>query len=131
MLSAATSTAPSASNRRTSTASRRAGGASRSIFEPASVLMPATLNRFFTAKGTPASVMRARRGLWSTALARLSARSASTAVQALICGSVAAMRSRLACTAARALKAPLRTARAMAVASINPSFIPPPAARRA
>ena len=37
MLSAPTSTAPAASRRRTSTASRAAGAASRSIFEPASV----------------------------------------------------------------------------------------------
>jgi hypothetical protein len=44
----------------------------RSIFDPASVAMPATSNRFFTAKGTPASGMRLRRGLASTSAARLS-----------------------------------------------------------
>ena len=49
-------------------------------------------NRFFTAKGTPASVMRSRRGCASTTAARFSARSASTLVKALTRPSVAAMR---------------------------------------
>ena len=55
MLSAPTRTAPAASRRSISVASRAAGGASRLIFEPASVGNPAMSNRFFTANGTPAS----------------------------------------------------------------------------
>jgi hypothetical protein len=45
-----------------STASAVAGRASRSIFEPASVVRPATSNRFFTAKGTPSSGSACGRG---------------------------------------------------------------------
>src|SRR3984885_15000065 len=55
MLSAPTSTAPAASSRSTSAASRGAAGRSRLIFDPARVGRPLTSNRFFTAKGTPAS----------------------------------------------------------------------------
>src|SRR5579871_2887484 len=55
MLSAPTSTAPAASSRSTSVASREAAGRSRLIFDPARVGSPLTSNRFFTANGTPAS----------------------------------------------------------------------------
>src|SRR5579871_278664 len=55
MLSAPTSTAPAASIRSIRVASRGAGGRSRLIFEPARVGIPFTSNKFFTAKGTPAS----------------------------------------------------------------------------
>src|SRR3569833_2136531 len=55
MLSAPTSTAPAASIRSIKVASRGAGGRSRLILEPARVVRPCTSNKFFTAKGTPAS----------------------------------------------------------------------------
>src|SRR5579862_159746 len=77
MLSVPTSTAPAASRRSTSVASRDAGGRSRLIFDPASVGSPSTSNRFFTAKGTPASGPAAVPALRS-------ARCSSTAVKALI-----------------------------------------------
>ena len=69
MFSAPTSTAPAASSRRTSAASRAAGGRrARSSSRPA-WCRPATSNRFFTAKGTPASGSGARRG-WRVDLGR-------------------------------------------------------------
>ena len=55
MLSAPTSTAPAASSRSISVASRVTARRSRLIFEPARVVRPLTSNRFFTANGTPAS----------------------------------------------------------------------------
>src|SRR6266481_1922326 len=55
MLSAPTSTAPAASMRSISVASREAGLRSRLIFDPARVESPCTSNRFLTANGTPAS----------------------------------------------------------------------------
>ncbi len=55
MLSAPTSTAPATSIRSIKVASRFAGARSRLIFDPARVERPCTSNRFFTAKGTPAS----------------------------------------------------------------------------
>src|SRR5258705_11487475 len=85
MLSAPTSTAPAASIRSIKVASRLAGGRSRLIFDPARVERPCTSNRFFTAKGTPASAPT----LWpaeiaaSMAFARVRARSAVTSVNAL------------------------------------------------
>ena len=106
MLSAPTSTAPARSSRRTSSASAFAGAASRSIFEPASVAMPAMSNRFLTAKGTPSSgSSRVRSAVAeaseaSTCAARRSARSRSTAVKALTRPSVASMRARLASASA-------------------------------
>src|SRR6476660_2944886 len=54
MLRAPTRTAPAASSRLMIVASRFAGGASRLILAPASVVRPAISNRFFTANGTPA-----------------------------------------------------------------------------
>jgi hypothetical protein len=80
-------------------------------------------NRFFTAKGTPSSGSSRVRAPFaeaseaSTCAARRSARSASTDVKALTLPSVASTRSRLACTSAVALAAPVRTASTMAVAS--------------
>src|ERR1700676_4059882 len=55
MLSAPTSTAPAASIRSISVASRGDGFNSRLIFDPARVDSPCTSNRFFAANGTPAS----------------------------------------------------------------------------
>src|SRR5215213_11266741 len=55
MLSAPTSTAPRASMRSISVASRGDGARSRLIFDPARVERPFTSNRFLTANGTPAS----------------------------------------------------------------------------
>src|SRR5450432_4063756 len=55
MLSAPTSTAPAASIRSISVASRGDGFKSRLIFDPARVESPCTSNRFLTANGTPAS----------------------------------------------------------------------------
>src|SRR5579871_3999637 len=84
MLSAPTSTAPAASIRSIRVASRLAGRPSRLIFDPARVASPFTWNRFFTAKGTPASGPT----LWpaaiaaSTARALARARSAVTSVKA-------------------------------------------------
>jgi hypothetical protein len=49
MLSAPISTAPFALRRPTAVASAFAGGRSRSIFEPLSVVSPSMSNRFFTA----------------------------------------------------------------------------------
>src|SRR5262249_31897389 len=85
MLSAPTSTAPAASMRSISVASREAGGRSRLIFDPARVEIPFTSNRFFTAKGTPASgpalLPASIAASISRALAR--ARSAVTSVKEL------------------------------------------------
>src|SRR6202030_2726352 len=55
MLSAPTRTAPAASIRSISVASRVDGLLSRLIFDPARVASPCTSNRFLTANGTPAS----------------------------------------------------------------------------
>src|SRR5215475_2810234 len=94
MLSAPTSTAPAASIRSISVASRGARGRSRLIFEPARVEIPFTSNRFFTAKGTPASgpglLPAATPASTCRALAR--ARSAVTSVKELRTPSCCAMR---------------------------------------
>src|SRR4051794_11616127 len=84
MLSAPTMTAPAASRRSISVASRVDGGRSRLIFEPARVARPLMSNRFFTAKGTPASgpALVPPRITASTARARARARSAVTSVKA-------------------------------------------------
>ena len=60
MFSAPTSTAPAASNRRISGASRVAGARSRLINDPARVGSPAMSNRFFTANGIPPNGPAAR-----------------------------------------------------------------------
>src|SRR5947209_10269684 len=104
MLSAPTSTAPEASMRSTSVASREAGERSRLIFDPARVGNPLTSNRFFTANGTPASgpgFFPAARAA-SMARARARARSATTSVNAFRTGLCAAIRASAASTAASA-----------------------------
>src|SRR5258707_5778411 len=82
MLSAPTQTAPAASRRATSVASLRAGGRSRLIFEPASVVTPSRSKRFFTANATPAKGP-------SSDFARRRARASVTSVKALIAASFA------------------------------------------
>ena len=124
MLSAPTSTAPAPSRRRTNAASLRAGALSRSILEPANVAMPEMSNRFLTANGTPSNgSSRVRSPLAeaseaSTCDARRSALACTTSVNALMRLSVAAMRSRLACTSATALTSLARTASAIEDASL-------------
>src|SRR5579871_5375329 len=85
MLSAPTSTAPAASIRSIRVASRLAGGRSRLIFDPARVASPFTANKFFTAKGTPASgpTLSPAAIAASTARALARARSAVISVKAL------------------------------------------------
>ena len=85
MCSAPHITAPAARMRRTRKASRLAGGLSRSIFEPASVVTPSKSNRFFTATGTPASGPGSRPAATasSTASASARARAAVISVKAL------------------------------------------------
>src|ERR1700759_5027673 len=104
MLSAPTSTAPAASKRSIRVAWRDAGLRSRLIFEPARVLIPFTSNRFFTAKGTPASGP----GFFpadiaaSTSRAFARARSAVTSVKELrrpSCLAIRASASSVACSA--------------------------------
>src|ERR1700761_4241731 len=121
MLSAPTSTAPAASIRSISVASRDAGGWSRLILEPARVGSPCTSNRFFTANGTPASAptlcpaaMEA-----STARALVRARSAVTSVKAFSTPSCAAIRANTASVASNAEKVLFLTAWAMAVAVMS------------
>src|SRR5260370_15427968 len=118
MLSAPTSTAPAASSRAISVASRAAGAHSRLILEPASVGSPATSNRFLTANGTPASGPSSRPSSRALSITRAlaSARSPSTAVKALSTGLSAAMRARATRTTALALVRPSRTAAAISVA---------------
>src|SRR5258706_534908 len=55
MFSAPIRTAPARRRAATACASRRAGGRSRLILEPASVVIPATSKRSLTANGSPAS----------------------------------------------------------------------------
>src|ERR1700733_4604977 len=80
MLSAPTSTAPAASSRSTSVASRDAAAKSRFIFDPARVERPLTSNRFFTANGTPESDP----GFFPAAIAASTARAFSRARSAVI-----------------------------------------------
>src|SRR4051794_34963440 len=82
MLSAPISTAPAASIRSISVASREDGAKSRLIFEPARVGKPCTSNRFFTANGTPASGPALFPAATAASIARalLRARSAVTSV---------------------------------------------------
>ena len=87
-----------------------AGGRSRLMNEPARVGRPATSNRFFTAKGTPAS------GPVGLVAARARARSATMSVKALSVPSWRAMRSSAACTVAVAVVRPVVTSAAMAAA---------------
>jgi len=118
MLRAPTSTAPFASSRAISVASRGAGARSRLILEPASVGSPATSNRFLTANGTPASAPSGWPASRAASIARAlaSARSSSTAVKALSTGLSAAMRASAARTTALALVCPSVTAAAISLA---------------
>src|SRR5712675_499500 len=104
MLSAPTSTAPAASMRSISVASRGDGGRSRLIFEPARVESPGTSNRFLTANGTPASgpafFPAATAASMARALAR--ARSAVTSVNAFRTGLCFAIRANAASVMASA-----------------------------
>src|SRR5882757_9756209 len=124
MLSAPTSTAPAASSRSISVASRDAGGRARLIFDPARVARPLTSNRFFTAKGTPASgptsfpeAIRA-----STARAFARARSAVTSVNAFRTGSCLLIRASAASVTSSADILRLATACAIAAAD-SPSAL--------
>src|SRR5437868_360730 len=104
MLSAPTSTAPAASMRSISVASRGDGAKSRLIFDPARVARPFTSKRFFTANGTPASGPT----LWpaaiaaSTARAVARARSAVMSVKEFRTGSCLAIRAKAASVASSA-----------------------------
>src|SRR6516162_1316260 len=118
MLSAPIRTAPAPSIRSIKAASRAAGGRSRLIFEPARVERPATSNRFFTAKGTPASGPAARPAATaaSIALAFVRARSAVTSVNELRMVSCCLIRASAASVTSSADIFPLATARAISVA---------------
>src|SRR4051795_4333809 len=104
MLRAPTNTAPCASIRSISVASRDDGARSRLIFDPARVARPLTSNRFFTANGTPASGPT----FWpaaiaaSTARALARARSAVTSVKELSTESCLAIRASAASVASSA-----------------------------
>src|SRR5882672_10123232 len=124
MLSAPISTAPAASSRSISVASRDAGASSRLIFDPARVARPLTSNRFFTAKGTPASgpasLPEAIRASTARAFAR--ARSAVTSVNAFRTGSCLLIRANAASVTSHADILRLATACAIAAAD-NPSAL--------
>src|SRR6201996_3983076 len=121
MLSAPTRTAPAASRRSINVASRAAAAWSRLIFEPARVGRPFTSNRFFTAKGTPASGP----GFFpaaiaaSTARAFVRARSAVTSGKEFSTGACLAMRASAASVASSADNFLSLTARAMSSADIT------------
>src|SRR5689334_924456 len=121
MLSAPTSTAPAASMRSISVASRLAGARSRLIFEPARVGRPATSNRFFTAKGTPASGPTVLPAAMSASIARAlaRARSAVTSVKELRMPSCCLMRASAASVASSADILRPATALAISVAVIS------------
>src|ERR1700742_2126912 len=119
MLSAPTSTAPAASRRSISVASRAAFGRARLILEPATVESPSTSNRFFTAKGTPASGSCDLSRIVSIACAFARARSAVTAVKALSVGLSLAMRASASSTTPVALAAPEVTACAISAAEAH------------
>ena len=114
MLRPPTRIAPAASSLRISEPSRVAIGPSLLIFDPARVGWPLMSNRFLTANGTPSIGPRCRPRSISTA--RMRARSAMTSVKALMVGSAAAMRARVASITASALTLPDITAPAISVA---------------
>src|SRR5512140_780020 len=121
MLSAPTRTAPAASIRSIKVASRFDAARSRLIFEPARVGRPATSNRFFTAKGTPASgptVLPAAMSA-STARAFARARSAVMSVKELRTPSCCLMRASAASVASSADILPRATALAISEAVIS------------
>src|SRR3984957_9446386 len=124
MLSAPTRTAPAASIRSISVASRGDGLLSRLIFDPARVASPCTSNRFLTANGTPASgpgffpaVTAA-----SIACAFERARSAVTSVKALRMGLCFAIRASAASVTASADSLRPATAEAISAAD-SPSLL--------
>src|SRR5208282_1198760 len=121
MLSAPMRTAPAASSRSIRGASRLAGGASRLIFDPASVGSPATSKRFLTANGTPASGGRRspRPPASSSDRVRRSARCSVSAVKELMSGSRARMRANVASTMLEALLRPAATAATMSAAVLQ------------
>ena len=97
-----------------------AGGASRLILEPASVVSPAISNRFLTANGTPARGPSGSRGRASSmARARARARSSVTAVKALNCGPRSRMRASAAATMLAAVLRPAATAAAISAAVLH------------
>src|SRR5882672_5287677 len=118
MLSAPTSTAPAASIRSISAASRGDGFRSRLIFDPARVERPCTSNRFLTANGTPASgptfLPAAMAASIAFALAR--ARPAVTSVKEFRTGSRLAIRASAASVAVAADILRLATACAISAA---------------
>src|SRR5712675_1953482 len=124
MLSAPISTAPAPSSRSISVASREAGARSRLIFDPARVARPLTSNRFFTAKGTPASgpesLPEAIRASTARAFAR--ALSAVTSVNAFSTGSCLLIRANAASVASSADIFRLATACAIPAAD-SPSVL--------
>src|SRR5882757_1027623 len=124
MLSAPTSTAPAASSRSISVASRDAGGRARLIFDPARVARPLTSNRFFTAKGTPASGPASLPEAISASTARAfaRARSAVTSVNAFRTGSCLLIRASAASVAESADMLRLATACAIPAAD-SPSAL--------
>src|SRR3954468_13493741 len=119
MLSAPTKTAPAASSRSISVASRDDGARSRLIFDPARVGRPLTSNRFFTANGTPASgpTFCPAAIAASTARALARARSAVTSVKELSTPSCLAIRASAASVTSSAET--LRAAPACAIASAD------------
>src|SRR5579859_1109003 len=121
MLSAPTSTAPAASSRSTSVASRDAGGRSRLIFDPARVASPFTSNRFFTANGTPASAPGFVPAAIAASTARAfdRARSAVTLVKEFSTPSYLTIRASAASVASSADNFLSLTARAMSSADIT------------
>src|ERR1700754_4529896 len=124
MLSAPTSTAPAASIRSISVASRGDGLRSRLIFDPARVARPCTSNRFLTAKGTPASgptsLPAAMAASIAFALAR--ARSAVTSVKQFRIALCSAIRASAASVAAAADILRLATACAISAADRSSEF---------
>src|SRR6185312_6563211 len=123
MLSAPTSTAPAASIRSISVASRGAGARSRLIFEPARVEIPFTSNRFFTANGTPASGpgLLPAASSTSTCRALARARSAVTSVKQLRRPLCCAMRASAVSVASSADN--LREATALAISAADSGVV--------
>src|SRR6266436_1395403 len=124
MLSAPIKTAPAASMRSISVASRAAGARSRLIFDPARVTRPCTSNRFFTANGTPASgpAFCPAAIMASTARALARARSAVTSVNEFRTGSCLAIRASAASVALSADIFPAATECAVSAADRSSGF---------
>ena len=129
MFSAPTSTAPARRSAATMTASRAAGGRSALMRDPASVTIPATSNRFFTANGAPASGPGSMPAATAASIRSASRRAASavTAVNELMAPSRLPIRSSAAAATSRARTRPARTAEAIASASSLTGETPGPA----